>query len=162
METAINSEKNILIFSAQSLTSVGWSNSQEIRDVSWDLYIAFLDAGTGLLFIHSSSKDGNIKRLVKLIAKDSVKISGENVFRVLGGIKRLSFQNVGLNRDRKDLRYIMYTGTDTKEAIPELESRRARKSNIFGKGYENGSKIIINIFFSISKLYFHYTFTFKF
>ncbi|MBF6650427.1 DEAD/DEAH box helicase [Methylobacter sp. BlB1] len=143
VDSSVSNNKDILIFSAQSLLSVDWSNSQEMRDVRWDLYIIFFDRDSGLIFIHSSAKDGDVKRLQALISKDAVKVNGENIFRTLFGIKRLCFQNVGLNRDRKNLRYVMYTGTDTKEAIPELESYRARKSNIFAKGYENGKKITI-------------------
>ncbi len=143
IDYSISKSKNILIFSAQSLLPVDWSRSQEMRDLRWDLYIAYFDKSTELIFIHSSAKDGDVKKLQHIIAKDAEKINGENIFRALYGIKRLCFQNVGLNRDKKNLRYVMYTGTDTKEAIPEIESRRARKSNIFAKGYENGNKITI-------------------
>lgn len=135
---SIAKDKSILIFSTQSLHSVGWSHSKEINDIIWDLYIAYFDRESSLLFIHSSSKNANIKKLVNYIAKDSIEIKGEKVFRILSGLKRLYFQNLGINKDQKKLRYIMYTGTDIQEAIPEIETRRAIKSNIFAKGYEQG------------------------
>ena len=33
----------------------------------------------------------------------------------------------------------MHTGTDINEQIPDIEAQRAVKSNIFGKGFEDGS-----------------------
>lgn len=142
-ESIISKDKDTLIFSVKTILSVPWSNSQQIHDISWDLYVAYYDEVTKLIYVHTSSTDGNVKKLIELIAKDSVKLQGENLFRVLGDIKRLRFQNIGLNKDKSDLRFIMYTGTNTKEAIPELDANRARKSNIFGKGYENGKMVTI-------------------
>jgi superfamily II DNA or RNA helicase len=140
---SIAKDKSILIFSTQSFNPVGWSHSKEISDIIWDLYIAYFDSESSLLFIHSSSKNANIKKLVDCIAKDSIQIKGEKVFRILSGLKRLYFQNLGVNKDQKKLRYIMYTGTDIQEAIPEIETRRAIKSNIFAKGYEQGELITL-------------------
>ncbi|MCO6523047.1 MAG: DEAD/DEAH box helicase family protein [Snodgrassella sp.] len=140
---SIAKDKSILIFSTQSFNPVGWSHSKEISDIIWDLYIAYFDSESSLLFIHSSSKNANIKKLVDCIAKDSIQIKGEKVFRILSGLKRLYFQNLGVNKDQKKLRYIMYTGTDIQEAIPEIETRRAIKSNIFAKGYEQGKLITL-------------------
>lgn len=91
-----------------------------------------------MIFAHSSCKDGKINQLLNAIAGNSTKMHGEQIFRAMSGFKRLRFQNVGLNKDKKKLRYIMYTGTDTQEAIPLLDTTQARKSNLFGKGFENG------------------------
>jgi len=143
IDSTINEEQSILIFSVKTFNQVKWSSSYEVRDISWDLYVAFYDKKLGLLFIHSSAKEGRNTKLIKLIAPKAIKLTGDRIFRVLSGIKRLSLQNVGLNQDRKDLRFMMYTGSDTQRAIPELESQRARKSNIFGLGYENGERITI-------------------
>ena len=137
----LNDERTILIFSVKSYIPVGWTSSKELFDESWDLYIAYYDKSNDLLFIHSSAKDGMIKRLAKLIAKDSSQIQGEHVFRSLAGLKRLKLQNVGLNKNKKGLRYSMHTGTEINEQIPDIEANRATKSNIFGKGYENGQLV---------------------
>jgi len=61
----------------------------------------------------------------------------------LAGLKRLKLQNVGLNKNKKGLRYSMHTGTEINEQIPDIEANRATKSNIFGKGYENGELVSI-------------------
>lgn len=141
IDSILNDEQSILALSVKSYIPVGWSSSKELFDESWDLYIAFYDKRNALLFVHSSAKDGMVKRLVKFIAKDASKIQGEHVFRSLAGLKRLKLQNVGLNKNKKGLRYSMHTGTEINEQIPDIEANRATKSNIFGKGYENGKLV---------------------
>ncbi|MFC0119915.1 DEAD/DEAH box helicase [Pseudoalteromonas xiamenensis] len=143
IDSVINDEKDTLVFSVKSFLPVGWTSSRELFDESWELYIAFYDKANGLLFIHSSAKDGLVKRLVKLIAEDATQVQGEYVFRALAGLKRLKLQNVGLNKNKKGLRYSMHTGTEINEQIPDIEANRATKSNIFGKGYENGELVSI-------------------
>ncbi|WP_133405858.1 DEAD/DEAH box helicase [Parashewanella tropica] len=140
-DSVINDERNMLIFSVKSYLSVGWASSKELFDELWDLYIAFYDKETGLLYIHSSAKDGYVKRLANLIAKNATQLKGELVFRTLAGIKRLKLQNVGLNKNKKGLRYSMHTGTEINDQIPDIEANRATKSNIFGKGFEGGKPV---------------------
>jgi len=143
IDSIINDEKNMLIFSVKSSLSVGWTSSKELFDELWDLYIAYYDRKANLLFIHSSAKDGLVKRLVKLVAENASLVQGEHIFRSLSGLKRLKLQNVGLNKNKKGLRYSMHTGTEINDQIPDIEANRATKSNIFGKGYENGELVSI-------------------
>ncbi|MBV6596564.1 DEAD/DEAH box helicase family protein, partial [Acinetobacter baumannii] len=143
VDSVINDEQNTLVFSVKSYLPVGWTSSRELFDESWDLYIAFYDKNTDLLFIHSSSKDGLVKRLVQLIAEDAIQVQGEYIFRALANLKRLKLQNVGLNKNKKGLRYSMHTGTKNNDQIPDIEANRATKSNIFGKGYENGQLVSV-------------------
>lgn len=143
VDSIINDEQDILVFSVKSYLPVGWTSSKELFDESWDLYIAFYDRSTNLLFIHSSSKDGLVKRLVQLIAEDAIQVKGEYIFRALAHLKRLKLQNVGLNKNKKGLRYSMHTGTEINDQIPDIEANRATKSNIFGKGYENGQLVSV-------------------
>ncbi|CAI0849553.1 DEAD/DEAH box helicase [Serratia grimesii] len=142
-DSIVNDEENLLIFSVKALTAVGWTDSKELFDESWDLYIAYYNKNKKLLFIHSSAKDGLVTKLVKIIAPSALRIQGERVFRTFSGIKRLKLQNVGLNKNRKGLRYSMHTGTEINEQIPDVEAKRATKSNIFGKGYEDGKLVTI-------------------
>lgn len=143
IDSSINDNQDVLIFSVKSFLPVGWSSSKELFDESWDLYIAYYNKETNLLFIHSSAKDGLVKRLVSLIAKNASQVQGENIFRALGGLKRLKLQNVGLNKNKRGLRYSMHTGTEVNDQIPDIEANRATKSNIFGKGYENGELVSV-------------------
>lgn len=110
-DTVISDERDFIIFSVKTETPVGWASSKELQDETWDLYIAYYNKKDNLLYIHSSAKDGLTARLVKLIAPSALKIQGERVFRTFHGIKRLKLQNVGLNKNKKGLRYSMHTGT---------------------------------------------------
>lgn len=143
IDSTISADNAILIFSGKSLVHVGWTNSKELLDESWDLYVAYYNKSLGLLFIHSSAKDSPVKHLASIIAKDCVQVKGEAVFRAFAGLKRLKLQNIGLNKNKKGLRYSMHTGTDINDQIPDIEASRATKSNIFGKGYEHGEAVSI-------------------
>jgi len=56
----------------------------------------------------------------------------------------LVLQNAGLNKGRRGpLRYVMYTGIDIESAINDLAQGASYKSNMFGKGYEQGDKTSI-------------------
>lgn len=142
-DTVISDEKDFIIISVKTETPVGWASSKELQDETWDLYIAYYNKKDNLLYIHSSAKDGLTARLVKLIAPSALKIQGERIFRTFHGIKRLKLQNVGLNKNKKGLRYSMHTGTEINDQIPDIEAKRATKSNIFGKGFESGVAVSI-------------------
>lgn len=142
-DSAINDEKDFIIFSVKTETPVPWASSKELQDETWDLYLIYFNKKENLLFIHSSAKDGLTSRLIKIIAPSAFKIQGERVFRTFSGIKRLKLQNVGLNKNKKVLRYSMHTGTEINDQIPDIEAKRATKSNIFGKGFESGVAVSI-------------------
>ncbi|TDB62251.1 DEAD/DEAH box helicase [Photorhabdus khanii] len=143
VDKTINEDQTLLMFSVKTYNKVSWAISEELMDITWDLYIVYFNKTEKLLFIHSSGQDTIINKLAKVIANHPLRVSGDISFRAMHGIKRLKLQNVGLNKNNKDLRFMMFTGTDTKEAIPEIESKRARKSNIFAKGFEDGKAVTI-------------------
>ena len=143
IDFTMNDEKDLLIFSVKSHSPVQWTGSKELFDESWDLYIAYFDREKDLLFVHSSAKDGLLSRLVKLIADKAIPVKGDTVFRAMAGLKRLKLQNVGLNKKKKGLRYSMHTGPEINDQIPDIEAKRSIKSNIFGKGFENGRLVSI-------------------
>ncbi len=120
IDSIINADATTLIFSGKSLIPVGWTTSKELLDESWDLYIAYFDKSLNLLFIHSSAKDGFVKHLASIIAKNCVQVKGEVVFRSFAGLKRLKLQNIGLNKNKKGLRYSMHTGTEINDQILKL------------------------------------------
>lgn len=134
---AINDSRNLLIFTTLTNMPVKWTTSKELHDAIWDLYIVFYCEEQKLLFVHTSSKDTFLKDLVRVLTKNSEQVTGDVIFRSLDSIKRLTLQNIGLNKNKRGLRYSMHTGTDINEQIPDIEAQRAVKSNIFGKGFED-------------------------
>jgi len=137
-EHSINDDEDTIIFSTKTYIPVGWTKSKELFDEIWDLYILYYDKENSLLFFHTSTKGTLNRFVIKSIASKAVQVRGEPIFRALYGLRRLRFQNVGLNKRKRGVRYSMHTGTDIGDQIPEIEAQRAVKSNIFGKGFENG------------------------
>lgn len=142
-EHTLNNENDTIIFSTKTYVPVGWTKSKELFDEIWDLYILYYDREKNLLFFHTSNKGTLNRYIVKSIANEAIQVKGESIFRALYGLKRLRLQNVGLNKNKKGLRYSMHTGRDIAEQIPDIEAQRAVKSNIFGKGFENGAETSI-------------------
>ena len=71
-------------------------------------------------------------------------IRGDAVFRILVGVNRLQFQNVGVTRHlRRNLRYAMYTGADVRSALSISQRAGSTKSVLQGTGYENGLPVAI-------------------
>jgi hypothetical protein len=71
--------------------------------------------------------------------KDVERVSGEVVFRALHNIKRILFMNVGLNSALgQALSYSMHTGSNVREALSSVHLQDKLKSNLFGRGFENG------------------------
>jgi len=71
-------------------------------------------------------------------------IYGDIIFRALGRINRLVFQNVGVRKHgRRNLRYALYTGSDVAEALSISERAGSVKSNLSGTGWENGRLVTI-------------------
>ncbi|WP_110690071.1 DEAD/DEAH box helicase [Salinicola endophyticus] len=138
------SDPNILVLVTKIDISTKWAPLSELSQVEWRLVIAFHDEKEGLLFIHDSSKTGARSRLVKCLAKNPDLLKGDHVFKSFGNIERLVLQNAGLNKGRRGpLRYVMYTGIDIETAINDLAQGGSYKSNLFGKGFESGSKVSI-------------------
>lgn len=137
---SINDDSSVLIMVTREENQVGWANTEEIHDVTWNLYLAYYRSVDETLFIHTSTDDFQTNHFVKLIAKDAKKIDGEPTFRTLHNIKLIKLQNVGLSRPRKDLRFTMHVGRDINSVLSEIENGTARKSNIFATGFELGRK----------------------
>lgn len=109
------------------------------------MYILFWDEEQSLLFIHGSSNSGFYKDMAVAVAGDDVEqIKGPPVFRCFSGVNRLRLQNVGLLEQLGRLiRYTMRAGSDVEPALTEAQRRNTIKSNIFGAGFENGSRMTV-------------------
>lgn len=138
----INPHKNVLVIVSAKKTVVNWAQTENIFTLVWELYIVFWDQEQGLLFIHGSSNSGFYNDLAKAVAGEDVEqIKGPPVFRCFSGINRLRLQNVGLLEQLGRLiRYTMRAGSDVELGLTEAQKRNARKSSIFGAGFEEGRR----------------------
>ncbi|WP_367389060.1 DEAD/DEAH box helicase [Lewinella sp. LCG006] len=139
----MNENKNTLYFVTRRKERVKWSKTKEVTHIEWHLYVFHYDSVNKLLYLASSNKSSNHAELAKAVGATK-QIVGEDMFRSLGHIGRLVFNNIGVTKHgRRNLSFAMYTGADVKQALSETEKKGARKSNIGGYGWENGKQITI-------------------
>lgn len=135
---SISADGNFLIVVTKSLKRASWAKSEKIKNVEWLLYLAYYAKKEKIIFLSCSGSEQNLSNFKKIVARKSIKIGGEKVFRIMHGINLLKFQNVGLLRGRKELRFTMHVGRDINSIMGQLEDGQAIKSNIFGIGFRDG------------------------
>ena len=140
----LNPQENALIVVTATKTPIKWAQLDDFFSWDWELLILLWNRDLNLLFVHSSSNRGHYRQLAEAVAGPVAPIQGASVFRCFSGINRLKLQNVGLIRQLGRLiRYTMRAGSDVEPGLSESQRRHAFKSNIFGMGYELGSKTSI-------------------
>ena len=77
-----------------------------------------------------------------------MRIAGKDVFRALGGVKRLVLTNLGLSHAfGKNIRYTMFMGADIAEGLTESARQNRRMANVFGLGYEDDARVTVGCSF---------------
>lgn len=139
----IHEESKTLYFVTRLEPSIRWTRSRKLKDRTWDLHVFHYDEARHMLFVSSSDKSSVHEKIAKAIGATRL-ISGDVIFRALGRINRLIFQNVGVTKHgRRNLRYAMYTGSDVATALSVSERAGSVKSNLSGTGWENGEPVTI-------------------
>tara|TARA_R110002049_G_scaffold66689_1_gene173973 strand:+ start:2848 stop:6162 length:3315 start_codon:yes stop_codon:yes gene_type:complete len=134
----LHSPSNTLFFVTRKEPTVKWTRSKAVRDLEWALFILHYDQKRKLIYLSSSDHSSVFDKLAKAVGAGDM-ISGDVIFRSLGRINRLIFQNVGVKKHgRRNLRYAMYTGADVANALSISEQAGSVKSNLSGTGWENG------------------------
>lgn len=132
-----------LFFVTRSQPSVKWSRSKAVQDLTWNLFILHHDAPRGLLYLSSTDHDSNFEEMAKAVGASKL-VSGETVFRAMGRINRLIFQNLGVKKvGRRNLSYASYTGAEVTEALTAAEKAGSRKAMLSGIGWEGGKQVTI-------------------
>lgn len=141
----LHDQSNTLYFVTRTEPPVQWARAKSINDRQWDLYVLHYDPELRLLFIHSSDKSSLHENLAKAVGgPDAALVRGDPIFRMLAGINRLQFQNIGITKHaRRNLRYAMYTGADVKQALDLSQTLGSTKSNLQGTGYEGGAPVAV-------------------
>lgn len=133
-----NEPASLVYFVTRKEERVRWSRSKKIADRQWDLYVLFHDKEAGLPHVNHSDKDSLHEGLAEAVG-GTVRIDGEQIFRSLGSIRRLSFNNIGVRKHgRRSMSFAMYTGADVRAALTLTKTTRATKSNLDGRGWEGG------------------------
>lgn len=138
MYSNLNDDGNLVLMVTRTYRKVEWAKTREISQIVWTLYAAYYCEAHRTLFVHSSGEDRQANTFLKMLAPNAKRISGDPVFRILGGFSMLKLQNVGLSRMSDNLRFTMHVGRDINTVIHELEQGTSTKSNIFAVGFDNG------------------------
>lgn len=138
MYSNVNDDGNLVLVVTRAYRKVEWAKTREISQLVWTLYAAYYSAAHNTLFVHCSGEDRQTNVFLKVLAPKATRISGEPVFRILGGFSMLKLQNVGLSRMSDNLRFTMHVGRDINTVIHELEQGTSTKSNIFAVGFDSG------------------------
>ncbi len=139
---SINHTDHIAVFVTREVDEVEWGDIREIADITWDLYIVHWDPSTQLLYVCSSNNGTLHKELVEAVAgDDAILLKGETMFRVFHNVRRLLLLNLGLRHAiGRNIQFTMYVGADVLENLPGAAQSNKIKSNMFGLGYEEGSR----------------------
>jgi hypothetical protein len=118
-----------------------WTRAKDVRDREWALFVLHYDRKKKLLFLSSTDHSSPFFQLAKAVGGGPI-VQGDVIFRTLGHINRLIFQNVGLKKPgRRNLGYAMYTGADVAEALSIAERGTSVKNNMFGTGWDAGRHV---------------------
>ncbi|WP_281197197.1 DEAD/DEAH box helicase [Microtetraspora niveoalba] len=142
---AVNGQDHVLWFVTEERDSIQWGRLPLVEEVIHSLYVMYWDSVRGLLYINSTNNDSVHEDLAKAVCGETAtRISGKQVYRVMGGIDRLVPTNVGVldvrNRNR---RFSMHVGADVAEGFTDAEKHTKAQTNIFATGYAAGVRTSI-------------------
>lgn len=139
-----NTDSPTLYFVTRSESRVQWTNTKGVRDSEWALFVLHHDTERGLLYLSSTNHDSLFPELASAVAGEAVLIKGQVMFRSLGYINRLVFQNLGVKKHgRRNLSFAMYTGGNVDEALGLTERQNSVKNNVSGAGWELGARATV-------------------
>lgn len=139
----LHASSNTLFFVTRSEPHIKWTRSKAVRDLEWAIFVLHYDQANGLLYLSTSDKSSTFEALAQAVGGTKL-INGDTIFRSLGRISRLQFQNVGVKKHgRRNLSYAMYTGADVAAALGLTEKGSSVKANLSGMGWEGGRQVLI-------------------
>jgi superfamily II DNA or RNA helicase len=139
----LHAKSNTLFFVTRSEPSLKWIRSKAVYDRSWALFVLHFDEKRKLLYLASTDKDSLFDGLAKAVGATRI-LSGDIVFRAMGRINRLTFQNVGVKKHgRRNLSYASYTGAEVVSALGLAEKSGSVKALLSGMGWEGGKQVTI-------------------
>lgn len=140
----LNHQMRTLYFVTRAEGRIRWTNAKGVLDREWTLFVLHHNQELGLLFLSSTDHSSLFMELAEHVTGQADLLHGERMFRMLGHINRLVFQNMGVKKHgRRNLSYAMYTGADVAVALGLSERSGSVKNNVSGTGWENGEKISV-------------------
>ena len=139
----VNSEKNVIVVIEKENIEVSWTSFKGIFNTDWNLHLVYWNTEKKIVCVNSTKK-GLSNKIMDCLFSEYSKISGEQVFRCLFGIKRLMLGTIGLKSALDGpVRFRMFAGIDIGSGISESQKETSLKSNLFGVGYDGNGKMSI-------------------
>lgn len=141
----INPEQRVLLYVTRKEKDVKWGTTDSVSDVEHHLYMAYWDETRDLLYINSTNNDRLHASLAKTLAgEDASIVRGEQVYRSLHGVSRLTLSNLGLlHLLSRATQFTMHVGSDIKEGLSRAAVENRKKSNLFSRGYAGGEHVTV-------------------
>ncbi|MEZ4104298.1 MAG: DEAD/DEAH box helicase family protein [Candidatus Paceibacterota bacterium] len=140
----VSEKDKTIVFILKSESTLNWSSSKDMKEISYHLYVVYWNEDQKLLFINSTNNNSLHFPLAKGLCDSEDIVNGLTPYRSMHGVKRLMLTNMGLRSAYdQNVRFRMYVGSDLEEAITDALSGGKIKTNIFGIGFENGDKTSI-------------------
>lgn len=146
VEPVINERHKVALFVTRETEPVPWGVVRSVQNTTYDLYLLHWSETQRLLFIHSSNNKSLHEDLADAVCGEgnAKRVSGEGVFRVFGRVQRLMLMNLGLGHTLgRSVRFTMYVGADVVEGLAQAGIENKYKSNLFGRGYEEGERVTV-------------------
>jgi len=141
----VSDDGDLVICITRSRRAISWASSKEAADEVWELWLLAYEKEKKLLYLSVSSRSSLHTDFAKRVTNGSAQlIRGEAMFRAFARISRLALYNVGLYGKGR-LRFRMFVGRDVAEQITSANQTNNAKSNLFGSGYEDGSRKTIGV-----------------
>jgi superfamily II DNA or RNA helicase len=147
VQHTVNSRDNVLVIVTTRRVPLPWTDAQNIHSIEWELYIAYWNESSNLLYINNSGNNGEFGQLAKAIAGENVAlITGDFLFRAFAGLSLVRFQNVGLTEMLgRNIRYTGRMGGNVEPSITQLQRGTAQKALLAGTGFSNGALETIGV-----------------
>ena len=139
----LHDQSHTLFFVTVSEPTVKWSRSKAVKDRVWTLFVLHHDPIRKLLYLSSSDHTSTFEPMARAVGASRM-LNGDVMFRSMGRISRLIFQNIGVRKHgRRNLSYASYTGAEVAEALSQAEKAGSVKAMLSGMGWEGGQLITV-------------------
>jgi superfamily II DNA or RNA helicase len=143
VEPVWSDEHKVALFVTREFEEIPWGDIREMQNLTWHLYLLFWDADNNVLYINSSNNEELHQDLARAVcAQTAERVKGEPVYRALHNINRFMLMNLGLlHAAGRAIRHTMHNGSDVGEQLKPGQLGNKAKTNLFGRGYENGERV---------------------
>ncbi len=140
---SLSEEKCILVVVGHQEFSVKWGRYEDLTEEAYDLLIAYWDAESAALFVHSSNYDRmKVARVAELITSDEAELlNGPRVFNVLNNVELPLAKSLGSSRVGA-ISFTSYFGPNVTEGLASIEKSESELNHIACLGYEDGDKVL--------------------